>query len=67
MPHIQWVARQNKLEIPNDERYASQTLGWSSRFIPGFLVYYEQSLTHFNGDGGEHSLPEKRRVEGQKW
>ncbi len=27
----------------------------------------EQSITNFNGDGGEHSLPEKRRVEGQKW
>ncbi len=25
----------------------------------------EQSITNFNGDGREHSLPEKRRVEGQ--
>jgi hypothetical protein len=27
----------------------------------------EQSITNFNGDGGEHSQPEKRHVEGQKW
>ena len=25
----------------------------------------EQPVTTFNGDGGEHSHPEKRRVEGQ--
>ena len=25
----------------------------------------EHSITNFNGDGGEHSHPEKRRVEGQ--
>ena len=26
-----------------------------------------QCVTNFNGDGGEHSHTEKRRVEGQKW
>ena len=26
----------------------------------------EQTITNFNGDGGEHSQPEKRRVEGHR-
>ncbi len=27
----------------------------------------DQSVTNFNGDGGEHSQSGKRRVDGQKW
>jgi hypothetical protein len=39
----------------------------TKRKCVSILCIAEQSVTNFNGDGGEHSHPEKRRVEGQKW
>ena len=38
----------------------------TKRKCVSILCIAEQSVTNFNGDGGEHSHSEKRRVEGHR-